>query len=80
MSVRQTVETPTIKQNHDAIDSANFVVGATVSIRETGELATVKYSTFGVKVGGITVDGMHWKTNGYPAEEMAKYWEVVVDD
>lgn len=59
--------------------TVGFVPGATVRNRETGELATVKYSTFGVKVGGVTADGVHWKTNGYSAEEMAKYWEVVDD-
>lgn len=52
-------------------------VGDTVRHKETGELATVMYSTFGVKIGGITEDGMHWKTNGYPPEELAEYWEVV---
>lgn len=55
-------------------------IGDIVRNRETGELATVKYSTFGIKIGGITEDGMHWKTNGYPAEELAKYWEVVEND
>lgn len=52
-------------------------VGDTVRNKETGELATVMYSTFGVKIGGITEDGMHWKTNGYSPEELAEHWEVV---
>lgn len=55
-------------------------VGDTVRHRESGKLGTVKYSTFGVKVGGITEDGGRWKTNGYPAEELAKYWEIVEID
>lgn len=55
-------------------------IGDTVRHKESGQIGIVKYSTFGVKIGGTYEDGRRWKTNGYSVEELAEYWEVIEEE
>lgn len=56
---------------------AELKVGDKVRNIFSGELGTIAYSTFGVKVKGRNKDGKRWKTNGYHPKYVARYWEVV---
>lgn len=54
-------------------------VGDNVRNKDSGELGVIRKSRFGVKVKGTDAGGKRWKTNGYSAEYVARYWEVVDD-
>lgn len=54
-------------------------IGDIVRHKESGRIGKVVYSTFGVSVSGRDEKG-HWKTLGYPVEEMKKHWEVIENE
>lgn len=58
---------------------ARNYIGLKVKSKTGDSVGTVRFSTFGVSIGGITEDGSHWHTLGMDDEEFFREWEELKD-